>query len=519
VQLQETSDTINRGVLTDKIFTIEYELDEFQNKPRAREDMFKAINDGKLVWYYIGHGSFDKLGAEDYYNGAVDMNRFTNEGKLPLFVTASCDIAQYDSYAFDCLAEKTAMLDNRGAISSIGATRESLAYNNVPLFQNFFQYAINLRNPTGYSLTMAKFTYTGNNTNDEKYNLLGDPLLPIIPPVRDSSLTITTSGKDDILSSRELATLQGSFPQSGINLPATLQVFNCDIIKSMPSTNSYSIRGGNLYKGDVTLTNSQWNASFIVPDDVTNGNTAVAMAYIYDPATRRDYINYLPSVTLNDQAVAVTNPDAPAISLYLDSESFTDGSSASTSPLLIARLSDQNGINTTNAPGHSILLIIDQSAQLINVTDLFKYDQDSYTEGEIRYQLSNLSEGEHTVQLIAFDNFNLPSVKTVHFKAEKRNLMSVSSFLPYPNPLQKTGYFTFVLSDAAEVKLSIYTVRGKKLRTINFSGLEGYNQIPWDGRDADGDHLANNTYFIKLTAKSLNGRGKAEKTEKLVIYH
>ena len=43
---------------------MEYEYDEFQNKPRARDDMFKAINEGRLVFLYAGHGSFDKLGQK-----------------------------------------------------------------------------------------------------------------------------------------------------------------------------------------------------------------------------------------------------------------------------------------------------------------------------------------------------------------------------------------------------------------------------------------------------------------------
>ena len=68
-------------------------------------------------------------------------------------------------------------------------------------------------------------------------------------------------------------------------------------------------------------------------------------------------------------------------------------------------------------------------------------------------------------------------------------------------------------------KISIYTIKGKKIKTITVTAAKGYNQIPWDGKDADGDYLANNTYFIKITAKALSGNGKAEKTEKLVIYH
>jgi len=48
-------------------------------------------------------------------------------------------------------------------------------------------------------------------------------------------------------------------------------------------------------------------------------------------------------------------------------------------------------------------------------------------------------------------------------------------------------------------------------------GRQGFNSIPWDGRDNKGDKLANNTYFVKIRAK--DGKEKTEKIEKLVIYH
>lgn len=518
-QLQETSELINKSILIDKIFALEYEFDEFQNKPKARDDMVKAINDGKLIWYYIGHGSFDTLGAEDYFQGALDMGRFNNPDKLTLFVAASCDVAQFDSFAFDCLAEKVVLLNNNGAIASIAATRECNGPANVALLQHYYKHSLNFRNPIGYSLLKAKIDYTVYNSNDEKYNILGDPLLLIATPQRDSSIVIQTQSKSDVLQSRMQANITGQFPSPNINDTAVFHVYDSEIIKRMPNNATFTLTGRSLFKGDISVTNSQYNAGFIVPDDVTTGNRGLILSYIWDAQNQKDYINYYSPVVFSDQAVAMDNPNAPQIELYLETENFVNGGDVGSNPLLIAKLSDENGINITNSPGHSIFLILDQASVTTNVTSYFKYNKDSFTHGTLNYQLSGLSEGMHTLQLIAFDNLNKPSVASINFVVNKGKTFTLNDFLPYPNPMKKGGYFTFDISDVADIQLAIYTPRGRKIRTIKATATKGYNQISWDGKDADGDYLANNTYFVKITAKSLSGKNKVEKTEKVVIYN
>jgi hypothetical protein len=518
-QLQSTSQLINRSVLIDKIFAIDYEFDEFQNKPGVRDDMMAAINKGALIWYYIGHGSFDTLGAEDYFKGSQDMGRFDNPNRLPLFVAASCDIAQFDSYAFDCLAEKVVLVDNEACIASIAATRECNGPSNVALLQKYYNYSLNLRNPIGYSLLNAKVFYTEYNSNDEKYNILGDPLLLITTPERDSTMVVGYEDGRFTFSARETVNIGGEFSAASLDETADLQVFDSDITKTMPNNSHYTFRGKTIYKGNATVVDSHYGAAFVVPDDITNGNTGLILAYAWDPAQNKDFVNYMYPVTWSDTAVIADNPDTLQIALYLNDTDFVSGDVVGSSPLLIAALSDSNGINLTDAPGHSILLILDQTVSTTIVTDYFSYNQDSHTAGTLEYQLAGLSEGNHMLQLIAFDNFNRPSVASINFRVSKNKSFLVENFLPYPNPMQKSGWFTFTVSEAADVKIAIYTIRGKKIKTLSTTASKGFNQIAWDGRDGDGDYLGNNTYFIKLTADALSGSGKAEKTEKLVIYH
>jgi flagellar hook assembly protein FlgD len=64
-------------------------------------------------------------------------------------------------------------------------------------------------------------------------------------------------------------------------------------------------------------------------------------------------------------------------------------------------------------------------------------------------------------------------------------------------------------------KLKIFTVAGRVIKTINVNLSIGYNQIYWDGKDADGDYIANGVYLYKLI---IDGNNKKETAlQKLVV--
>ena len=91
--------------------------------------------------------------------------------------------------------------------------------------------------------------------------------------------------------------------------------------------------------------------------------------------------------------------------------------------------------------------------------------------------------------------------------------LSIKFLTCHPNPfsLRARGVngppqqvrFAFELTDNAdEIDLGIYTVTGKKIASFRYNDMNGYNEIPWDGRDGDGYRIANGTYYCKLTARN-----------------
>ena len=72
----------------------------------------------------------------------------------------------------------------------------------------------------------------------------------------------------------------------------------------------------------------------------------------------------------------------------------------------------------------------------------------------------------------------------------------------YPNPLKRETTFTYLLSlDADEASITIYTTSGRIVNVLKeVSGNEGYNEVMWEARDADGILLANGVYFYRIRA-------------------
>ena len=89
----------------------------------------------------------------------------------------------------------------------------------------------------------------------------------------------------------------------------------------------------------------------------------------------------------------------------------------------------------------------------------------------------------------------------------------VESLYPYPNPMNNFTTFMFKLRGAdpslvEDMLIRIYTISGRLVREFDLvsdpfhleaGGLQiGWNRIPWDGTDEDGDLLGNGVYLYKV---------------------
>jgi len=70
-----------------------------------------------------------------------------------------------------------------------------------------------------------------------------------------------------------------------------------------------------------------------------------------------------------------------------------------------------------------------------------------------------------------------------------------------PNPFNPTTVISFTLPEKTRVTVSIYDVKGRRVRTLVDESIdEGYHERIWDGKDDGGGQVSTGIYFYSLTA-------------------
>lgn len=127
-----------------------------------------------------------------------------------------------------------------------------------------------------------------------------------------------------------------------------------------------------------------------------------------------------------------------------------------------------------------------------------------------------LQEGENIIKVLSRVSYET-GFDSLKYNVLVSNEFFVKDFYNFPNPMNSETVFMFTLAGnlVIDCKIKIYTVSGKLIKTINAPVNIGFNQVRWDGRDEDGDAVANGVYLYKLIVE---GDGKKETPiQKLVV--
>ncbi len=80
-----------------------------------------------------------------------------------------------------------------------------------------------------------------------------------------------------------------------------------------------------------------------------------------------------------------------------------------------------------------------------------------------------------------------------------------------PNPVRNNAELSFNLPTAGRYSLQVFNVAGQLVRTLDGSGVAGFNQVSWNTKDNNGRSVANGVYLYKLNANNNTA------TRKLVV--
>lgn len=511
--------------------------------PKAREDFFNAFAKGALVVNYLGHGGEDGLTQERVWEKS-DGQSLSNRYKYPLFITITCDFSRFDNPYRPTAGEYTYWNPKGGAISMITTIREigqgsAETFNDV-LSSNLFAYGSDDYPSIAEALRISKNYNPNQSVNVVFY--LGDPALKLAIPSPKIVLTkvngMPITGPIDDLKSLALVKLSGEVLDEN-NL--TLTTYNGDLAvqifdKIIPrktlgndGTNSiilFSTIGETIFRGNASVTNGLFDIEFVVPRDiripVDNGKISF---YAKRDQVLLDKTGYNTDIKIggvNTSAAADTTP--PKAKLYMNDETFVNGGITNESPIFLAFLEDENGINTASGIGHDILGILDgKEVSPYIMNDYYETELNNYKKGKVKFAFRNLEKGLHTLTFKAWDVYNNLITTEIQFIVVGDETLTLTNVLNYPNPFVNYTQFWFTHNrpfEPLEVQVQIMTITGKIVWTKNqIITTDGFlsRDITWDGKDDFGDKIGKGVYVYKITVKSTFTNTRTEKFEKLVI--
>ena len=170
---------------------------------------------------------------------------------------------------------------------------------------------------------------------------------------------------------------------------------------------------------------------------------------------------------------------------------------------------------------------------LSTVGFLSDYQQIPFGSGELSFQPANPSQSNANEAVVTYTpNFaGRDSTYTLRIEAKDGSGNEIEPYevsfrvqtqqvirdvYPYPNPMSERTTFAFRVEGGRteqlrDFRLRIYTVAGRLIREFTSTDLEtgalrvGWNLLPWDGRDADGDRVATGVYLYRVSVEGGDG--------------
>ena len=516
-----------------------------RTKPGVFDEITNSVNRGNLIMNYIGHGSPDLWAHERVFVKSSTIPLMKNN-KFFFLTAATCDFGYYDIPGFQSSTEILVNKENSGAIGAFTAARPVYSFENATLNEAFYSSLLrserdtmNLPIAIGKAYMKAKIIGSGNLTNDEKYLLFCDPSLRLnIPqyPAFIDSINGQNLSVDVQIKALSTTKIDGVVKKSSdvawndFNGEGILTVFDSKRqVKLDPlSTPTYSyymtVQGGIIFRGRISITNGHFSSNFVVPKDISYENTNGKIT-VYFFSQDGDGIGYTSKIKIGGtDTTAVDDGKGPEIDVYFDDAPLSTSSLINPNSILNVRLVDESGINTTGTGvGHKLEGILnDNFSQPIDFTNFFTGDLDAGGKsGEIRYKFSNLESGNYNLLIKAWDVFNNPSQEAVNFTVVPGNDLFITDVYNYPNPFISSTTFTFQrnsISSPIDVAVKIYTISGRLIKNLEVKSLmENFVKIDWDGRDEDGNHIANGTYLYKINVRSTDGSFNKSVLGKLAV--
>ncbi|MGM0565800.1 MAG: type IX secretion system sortase PorU [Bacteroidota bacterium] len=527
-------DTSHRQFNLHKIY-----MDAYQQVSTPGGQRYPAVNDaikarmenGVLIMNYTGHGGEVSL-AHERIIGIQDIEGWSNYQALPLFITATCEFSRFDDPEIVSAGEKTMLNPGGGSIGLLTTTRLAFSHTNSILNIRVFKEAFK-RDENGEYPRLGDLMIASKTPNDDKlfnFVLLGDPAMRLAYPQNEVVTTHVNEeeigNEMDTLKALSQVTIRGKIQNT---TGQKLNQFNGEVFPTVydkkvlnrtlgQDSDSYpkdfETQNNILYKGKATVRNGEFSFTFPIPKDIDYSFGKGKISY-YADSEDTDAGGYYDEVVVGGTAEnETTDNEGPEITLYMNDREFKEGDVVNESPMLIADLYDESGLNTAgNGIGHDLLGMMNKNEEnVIVLNDFYSAGLDTYKSGEVNYPFNRLPVGRHTITVKAWDIHNNSSEKTIEFIVSDNITPELTVLRAVPNPFQYSSEIHVehnLFNERMNLTVRIFDISGRLVRTLGpfDKQSDGYAVPPvyWDGKDDNGNYVDKGVYIYSVLVVSKNG--------------
>lgn len=513
--------------------------------PQARAQMFRLLEEGTVWWNYIGHANTTSW----THDGILSYSDMTNLylKKYPMLYAATCDFMRWDGFNTSG-AEVLYTLPDGGVIAAISASRPVYIANNGVLSNAIAPYII-AKDENGKYLTIGEILRKAKNNmpqdrNKLRFALMGDPAMRLATPsnkivISDINGSYIDQGEEAIIQARQKVTIAGKILNSnGVELTDFNGVIHSTLYDAEHSTTSHGYskdddglevtfeeHGSKLYAGRDSVINGEFKITLSMPTEIAN-NFRPATLNLYAQADNSDEAigcNRNFYVYGFDESADIDTIPPTIEYFYLNHEDFASGDMVNESPMVIARISDNVGINLSSAGvGHQMSLRLDANKSYSDVSLYYTPEIGETVSGIIKYPIENLSDGNHSLRLKVWDTAGNSTEKEISLNVEQGIAPRIFDVYTDASPAvdEVNFYIRHDRPDAmATVEVQVFDLMGQLVWSSSRTGQSDMSistPINWNLCNLAG-HRVNRGIYVYKALISTDGQQFSSKANKLAV--
>ncbi|MCM1164333.1 MAG: type IX secretion system sortase PorU [Muribaculaceae bacterium] len=512
-----------------KVYLESYEL-QGDVAVAGREKLHSLLNDGVILWNYIGHSAATEMSSEGIFKRQDILNAYLR--KPAFFYGATCSFVEWDRVEEAGLQLLT-LKESGGLVGGIAAVRPVLINRNGP-FTATIGTEMFVREESGHFRSMGEVLRLAKNrtlteTNKMRYVLLGDPAMRLAIPDNLVTLDSINGVKVEPVNSLDSdpvvvpaysrARFSGSVTSadgtllSDFNGSVTLNLYDAELsfttVRGDYDTPLVADeQGERLFTGRAAVRNGRWTLEAVLPSEIADNYRPATMSLYArsDDATleasgvNRDFYVY----GISDEISDTTPPEIEYV--YLNHETFRTGDTVNDTPMLLARVSDNVGLNmAVNGIGHQMNLRVDNSLNLTDIASCFIPDSDGSPAGTIAYQLPVISAGAHRGVFKVWDIAGNSVSSEFDFFVDPSIAPKIFDVYTDANPAYAGANF-FISHNRPDAMLTVtvdvFDISGRRVWSSSSRGradMFATAPLHWDLTDSNGGRVGRGIYLYRAT--------------------